>query len=541
MTMKSGESLIFLKLISMKVIRRKILNYLPSFHDICNLAQTSKLVYIFIQKEPLTRRMLLYDDKQRIVCRINKVLSDNCVGLKFQDIQFLKDIESEIVLYNVEKFLGEHILMNNTIIFTIEKLIDNFSESERLLYVRKLVEEINLSCPLRRFSERVIFKLENFNNQHMLLFVLSYMYHEYVSSIEIPISVLMVHSNKYCKLNKNIFNGFLNFNQLILSFNEFASRCEYNQTDSERIIEKIFNELSKRQNPVLTLVEGEQSTTENFFNFCSLILRIGAKYDIAIRYNSNILMLLTTKPNILSLFGKVFPYPKKEVIFSKETTIKNSKYLYSITRKLQNYRCLKTLNLGFDIFDITKNLEDIDTLNSSTLSLKNFKKLKCVSLNFFKYHDNINEMVNEVYYNNLKYLISLMPSTVETFEIIYCWRMTKEIICLIHEYMPNIKVLKLMYISEPLYFDIIVGFKHLEAFITCGKQKINIPQNLKLLCIGSLGDDENDIKGTTDKEILERYSINFSKVIQHKSGKFIFFNDLRHWNGYKKYIQESFF
>uniref|UniRef100_A0A0N5CHD7 F-box domain-containing protein n=1 Tax=Strongyloides papillosus TaxID=174720 RepID=A0A0N5CHD7_STREA len=540
MTMKSGESLIFLKLISMKVIRRKILNYLPSFYDICNLAQTSKLVYIFIQQEPLTRRMLLYDDKQRIVCRINKVLSDNCVGLKFQDIQFLKDIESERVLHNVEKFIGEHILKNNAIIFTIEKLIDNFSESERLLYVKELVGEVNLSCPLRRFSEKVIFKLENFNNQHMLLFLLSYMNHEYVSSIEIPISVLMVHSNKYYKLKENIFNGFPNFNQLILSFNEFASRCEYNQTDSERIVEKIFNELSRRQNPTLTLVEGDKPTTENFFNFCSLVLRIGTKYDIKIRYNSNISTPLTTKPNILSLFGKIYPYPKKEVIFSKDTTINNYKYFYSIIRRLQNYRCLKTLRLGFDIFDITKNFADIEKLNSPTFSLRNFKKLKNVSLNFLKYRDNVNEVVNEVYLNNLKYLISLMPSTVERLEIIYCWRMTKEIICLIREYMPNIKILKLMYFREPFYWDIIMGFKHLEAFITCGEQKINIPQNLKLLCIGSLEDDDNDIRSTIDKELLEHYSANFSKVIQHKSGKFIFFNDLRHWNGYKKYIQESF-
>ncbi|CEF65350.1 Hypothetical protein SRAE_2000003100 [Strongyloides ratti] len=508
-------------IMNIALIRSTIIKKIHSCRDIGNLSRTCKLIKFYIDKEKINKKMLCYEDFQS-------------VGSKFKE-NFTDEIIEDEVMNNVRQFPGEPVLFKNRVVLYLNDSLETFRESEHELFLKKLLEEVNMGDKLREDAE-ILELLTYFpGNEYLALDLLKYIKHDKIRIIQIALDAFVSSRDQYRKLNYDIFNGLPQFHELAIY--DPSTDEDYNEImESKEIVEEIIKLLSKRRNATLDLL-GLFWETE-LTDFIIMLFEMATKYKIKIKYRFDNYYLFDGSRNIFSNF-LYFNSPISECAGYIIITISCGEQFCNVIENLKLFKNLEKLQIKFGLFDIKEFVTKTGKFNSSNLTLKNCKKLKTIRFESqFTYVDYTDDdQFLSIVCDNLMYLSSLMPSTVERLELNNCWSITKETTMILSEYMPNIKFIigELVTYKDP---DCLNVFSNLQAYVSHVNDPIEIPKTVKLLVIGhrDIKDDDRPIA----QQLLKNYYQRFSKCLYNTKEEYIFFNNIRCWDTYKNFVQESF-
>uniref|UniRef100_A0A0K0FP95 ANK_REP_REGION domain-containing protein n=1 Tax=Strongyloides venezuelensis TaxID=75913 RepID=A0A0K0FP95_STRVS len=533
--MDTEENISLIKLMNIGLIRKNIIKNIKSCSDIGNLAKTCHKIKFLIQNDKIRKNIIWYKDVQRMYVKNKEnILEDQQVS-KLDDIEFRIQYHSENTLSDINECNDELINEEGIICIRIHNMIQNIEEKD--LFYKKIVEEINLNCHTRKDGKILDFLVIYNDNNYMTLPILSLMSHENITCIELLINVFLDDSCNFNQLDKNIFEGFPNFHKLLVwgTINEYKyNKLENNTT----IVEYILCELSKRKNPRIVLLSTYDSH-HVLIKYLNLFFRISSKYGVKVIYKVVNIFPLTNED-----YDSPFPIEECDYfspilnnttcIFNRILTCRN---FYFTTSNLQNFLNLQKLVLNFNFFDINKGLQRMEKLYSPILSLKSCKNLKMLTLAFDKY---INQKVClkvQMFSDNLKYLVSIMPPTVERLDINYGFTLTKDITEAISQCMPNIKILQVRFITN-IDNDCLSVFKNLKVFIYDQYYAISIPKTVKIVVIKFFQNQRSNNTEVLNQNVMKSYMEKFSVCLQSTMNDFIFFNDITSWDRYKHIIQD---
>uniref|UniRef100_A0A0K0EU30 F-box domain-containing protein n=1 Tax=Strongyloides venezuelensis TaxID=75913 RepID=A0A0K0EU30_STRVS len=520
------------------LVRKTILEKFSCVSDITNLAKTCQEMNYHLLGDKIKLKMYIYQDFQNVNVKDIHRSIENPDIITFENMIFEKDLRCYTEFDNVKNLNCEVFLKNHCINIFYKNWVEHFLKGERMLLVKKLWNNMNLECEVRK-NMKVLDFLINFSyNHHLVLYVLSQVKHNNIVRIKIPdITFMAYDTSVYEGLPYNIFEGFKKFSELEINCLYF----QYNYdglVKNKHIFENILRELSKRENATLILTFSRCDYI-HITKLTKMILEMTSKYKIKVNCNVRyILNLWSKKSNIISSSNISLHLPIKDYITIIKISISNSKVLLTIMKILQCLTNLKSLELEILFYNIRKNLKKEDKINGNDLSLINCIKLERVKFNFPDY-TNRNENVNiKKFSRNFKYLVSLMPRTIKRVELIKIPIITKNLAISMNENMPNIEILMIdeVLIKEP---NSIVPFNKLQTLICYKYIPIQIPPNIEVVAIKL--NHSNCNKTQLYNEIIKNYSQKFMKILQNtKDQRYIFFNNLKKWDTYKNIIEELF-
>uniref|UniRef100_A0A0K0DXG5 F-box domain-containing protein n=1 Tax=Strongyloides stercoralis TaxID=6248 RepID=A0A0K0DXG5_STRER len=533
--MRTKKELLFMDIMNIELIRSTVIKKIHSCRDIENLSRTCKLIKYYIDEEKINKKMLCYEDFQSVGSKFKENPSEDVNEEELRYIKFETINDSNKVMSDVRQFPGEPILFKNRIVLYLNDSLESFRENEHELFLKKLIEEVNLNDKLREDAE-ILELLTHFpGNEYLALDLLRYVTHNKIRIIQIALDAFVSSRDQYRRLNYDIFSGLPQFHELAIY--DPSTDEDYNEImESKEVVEEIIKLLSKRKNATLDLL-GLFWETE-LTDFIIMLFQMATKYKIKIKYRFDNYYLFDNSHNIFSNF-LYFNSPISECAGCIVITISCGEQFCNVIENLKLFRNLEKLQIRFGLFDIKEYVTKTGKLNSSNLTLKNCKKLKTIGFESqFTYVDyTVDDQFLSIVCNNLMYLSSLMPSTVERLELSNCWNITKDTTMILSEYMPNIKFI----ISELVSYkdsDCLSVFSKLQAYISHVNDPIVIPKTVKLLVIGhrDIKDDDRPVA----QQLLKNYYQRFSKCLYNTKEEYIFFNNIRCWNIYKKFVQESF-
>uniref|UniRef100_A0A0N5BZJ8 F-box domain-containing protein n=1 Tax=Strongyloides papillosus TaxID=174720 RepID=A0A0N5BZJ8_STREA len=540
--MKSEENLSIIQVMKNDLVRKNILNMIPSIYDIYNLSMTSRQIASLIEGEIIKRNMMMYSDFQRITIKIKEGIRSKSNVYSLEDIEFEKDEYSCETLNEVNQFIGETIHQDNRISFIICNFVDKIKKREQLLFIKKLIRKMNLNMELRKNSTILNLWVDFSCDHYMILHALSFMNHENIRRIELSQNVFL---SNYCSsdnnknLNTTLFDGFPKFHELLI-YGSLAVDNYNNLIENKNIIDVVLKELSSRKNATLILKLSDWGYHE-IAQYIHMVLEIADKYDIKVKYDGDFIsLLLCTKNNCLDIVEESINFPIKDFIFSVSITIENVKFFINCMKNLQHFKNLETLELKFMLFDIQKDFRKMNRLKLTYLSLQSCGKLKNVKFDFSDYLTEEDTSKIEIFKNNLENISSLMPNSIERVTIFNGFDLCKETTNIINKFMGDIKVLVVDGVSYKDE-DCLNIFKNLRTFISFQNLPIQIPNTVDFLFIAHRDSWINTKENSMDKELLTTYSKKFSKKLQYLDDEYIFFNDIKKWNIYKKLFQEIYY
>ncbi|CEF62679.1 Hypothetical protein SRAE_1000094900 [Strongyloides ratti] len=529
--MENESNYLFLDLIEIGLVRKKIFQKLSSFSDISNLGKTCSQIDFIINNDKIKKTFMCYEDKQIVEIKI-KDHNDSSV-YELDDVEFEKYNNSSGKLDELKVFFGERICLKSCINFYIDDVVDDFEKRERLLFVEKLVEELNFNHQIRNETKILNFMIDSFDNHDIILHTLSHICHKNIKRIEVPDSIFTASNDKYDGLNFNIFENLSQFNEFVI-YATPSIEIYKRLLDNKNIIDKILENLSKKENSTIIL--------ENLYHYHNKIIpyvlffnEISKKYNIKIKcnvnFNCNGLFLRRCKN---CLYETCTFFPIRELVTSIKFENGTSHNLFSIMQNWQNFTNLETLELAISDINIK---ECIQNNGSSVqfLSLKNCSTLKRVKFDLrssFKENDVLK--IQEVH-SNLIILMVMMPSTIEVLELLNIPDLNNILSLILNIHMENLKVLIMNRVSfKDLTF--LNNLKNLECYISNDNWIIEVPSTIKLLGIGHKNNKSKDDQLSINNKIINTYSNNFSKCLKSMNDQFIFFNESKYWDIYKKLL-----
>uniref|UniRef100_A0A0N5B2B2 Brix domain-containing protein n=1 Tax=Strongyloides papillosus TaxID=174720 RepID=A0A0N5B2B2_STREA len=144
--------------------------------------------------------------------------------------------------------------------------------------------------------------------------------------------------------------------------------------------------------------------------------------------------------------------------------------------------------------------------------------------------------------NNLIFIASLMPDTVERLKISRNFNLSSRITDKLNECMPNIKLLT-FYNGEIKNSVCLSAFRNLELFITGGRRRniFEIPKTIKCIVLDHRFFYTDNRNMNFKKELVRRCCESFLKYSRTNEGTYIFFNDVTQWGKYKRLVQECLY
>ncbi|CEF62802.1 Hypothetical protein SRAE_1000107100 [Strongyloides ratti] len=521
------------KVMEIGIIRKKILDHIPSFNSISNLAKTSKYLDYLIYNEKITRKMLQYFDKQKIVIKFEGEVSKNINKLKLEDINIIEDKEFYERLDNVKDFFGEVFICKSLIQINIENYVQKCREKDRKHFIKLFIDKMYLDCMVRREATNLKLSGDFHKNEYMILHVLCYINHKNITSIRIPIYSFISSIKNYNGLKNNIFKGFPNLNELII-YGHSTDIDYINVLKNKKIIKHVLKDLSRKKNP--TLILHFAKSNYKVFDYLLVILKIAKKYKINLKSNGEtIFPLFKLKENKPCSYTKCNHFPMEVITSYFNFEIYNSDQLLDIIVNLKCCSNLEKLELKINYNNIKEGLDKMMKSNSYILSFVQCKKLRKIKLDFNGYCGKEN-IEDQLFCQDLEYLISMMPKTIEKLELNYAYNLTTKTTKILNEYLPNIKLLIMNNVSYK-DFDCLKEFTNLQGLISNQNLPILLPRKLKLLTIKN----NNTMDGQKIKhiqiEFIKIFSEIFSKHLQYNKDYYIFFDDIRQWYMYKHLIQ----
>uniref|UniRef100_A0A0K0EXR6 F-box domain-containing protein n=1 Tax=Strongyloides venezuelensis TaxID=75913 RepID=A0A0K0EXR6_STRVS len=531
--MEKDDENLFRKLTNINLVRQCIFKQLPSADDICNFSKVSRDMYNNTNEDVIKKNIKWYTDMQIIKIRPIESNLPTKSPMKLRNIKFEKD-ENNLNMYDELKcFNGETARNWNCITITIENSIQKLRKFDRVPFFKRLAREVNINCERRKDVKILSFILKaNFNHQ-MLLYTLGYMKHDRVERITIPSAVFLSDALHPKEIKCSIFEGFPELRELSIYI---TPNYDYFSNDfmNENIMDHVFKEFSRKEGAKILLTDADY-VYGTFPNIVNLILIIATKYQIKITCNGCSLFKMIN--NFNSPF-EIDNLQLKDLITSVEFSTPGSKVFPELIRQLELLRNLQKLSMQFHFFIIHKAFSKSKMSNLNYPSLKNSTNLKEVKLVFIDFAEECElyegrDYVEQTIIDNIKFLASLMPRTIEKLELWYFNNMSKEVSDIIAEHMPNIKVLK-TYKVKSRDAKWLLSFKNLQVYITHNKDMIEIPSSVELLGIknshiyGGANDDP------VEKYVVDYYTSKYTKCFNNESNEFYFFNKIEQWISFKQ-------
>uniref|UniRef100_A0A0K0F2S2 F-box domain-containing protein n=1 Tax=Strongyloides venezuelensis TaxID=75913 RepID=A0A0K0F2S2_STRVS len=539
-----NRKLTFIDVFRVDLIRKKILYNLPTLYDFGSLAKTCRSVNYLIYNDVIRKDMFRFFDEQHIFI---KYYGERWVPNRgnIDGVEFFADEEFYMELERAQKFNGETIIFKNEINFEITNVLEDISMYNNELFVNKFIKECDFNCDTRKEATNLELRIDdvlaNRNNHCLILYIICYMEHPNITRIKIPDTAFMSDSTTYTNLKSSIFNGFPKFHELIICAPRMQSGFR-RFMKNKNILENILKELSKKENATLTL-ECYSEEWNVFVNVVHMIRELSLKYNVKIKCDvGHIIPLQETRRDIVCSTERCILFPIEGLISSFFNYISSFSMFFCTFRNLQYFINLEKMELRLSHFDIIGESKKIRTFNYDILSLKTCNRLKHVKIEFLDELMDDEDINYEAIYSNVKFISSLMPKCVERLELWNVPGMSNDIMKIINENMPIIKILVTW---EVTYKDIdcLNILQNLKAYVSYQSISVEIPRTVELLAIGSTNYSENDEmeKKMMYEEILRKHSERFSKRVQSSQGRYIFFNDVRMWSKYKRLFQNNLY
>uniref|UniRef100_A0A0K0FJB8 F-box domain-containing protein n=1 Tax=Strongyloides venezuelensis TaxID=75913 RepID=A0A0K0FJB8_STRVS len=542
--MEIAQSLTFLDIMRINLIRKTILSKIPSFTDISNLAKTCKLVYYHIQKEAIIKNMITFSDfPQLTIGKKNKNLEYSS-SIELPNIEFIHNTKLRERLNIVENFFGEAILNENCIFFTLNQRIQKFKDSDSVLITEKLKGEMSfLNDSIRKNAKFLHLRIANTKcSHHLMLQLLSFMNHQNIKRITIPLSCFIYDNTSCYKLRENIFEGFPKLCELrmLVNFETSNNLLTISKlTKHINIMEHVLKDLGKRKDATL-IFEIPDCGYCKMESYVQMIFEIATIYKIKIKTNVKCMIPPYDKRNqIFRRPENCALFPIRETVTSVKENICNFKVFFNTFKILQTFTNLESLELSLLVFNIQNEINNEGEKLCDILSLKNCKMLNDLKLYFANSPTRLDNYGKETFLNNLKFICSLMPNTIKSLELINIFDLTWEITKVMSETMSNIEII----ISDSVIYkdkNCLNNFKSMKGFISFDIPNFNIPSTVELLGIKHNNNSRNDRNAPLGHELIKTYSKKFSKTLHDKDGNFVFFNDIINWGMYKNIVQENF-
>ncbi|CEF66919.1 Hypothetical protein SRAE_2000158500 [Strongyloides ratti] len=512
---------------------------IPSYNDFESLAKTSRDIDSIIYWQKITKEMSFYHDFQSINIRVKEGTSDGLNVIKIENINIERDRRFYREEENFINFYGERFLRSNCTMIFYSNWIEGYLESERKLFVAKIFNEINLNCQLRENTKFLDILIDFSYHHSIILYVLSKLKHPNIERIKITDSVFMAHkTNEYNQLESNMFEGFSNLHELEIGcifFSHYYKRLLKNTS----VLEHVFNDLSKKKEATLILTFAP-CEYDNMIKLIDLTTKIIGKYKIKLKCNLNHVLETIDGTNNINYTPRVFSYLSiNKYITSLTIGVRNSRYFINIMRNLQVFTNLESLQLEFLFFNLTKNINVEERCKKNHLSIKNITKLTKLKL-YFSDFLNKNKNINiKKFLTNFKYLISLMPTTIQKLELVLVPMLNEKVVKVINKCLPNITILRT---NRVILNDIncLMPLGNLKILICHQDLPLKVPDTVELFGIKkrfTLYDEKHMSKY---EQLIESYTEKFTKKIQDTNQRCIFFNDVKKWNYYKCVIEEDF-
>ncbi|CEF62757.1 C-type lectin domain and C-type lectin-like domain and C-type lectin fold domain-containing protein [Strongyloides ratti] len=527
--MKVGQNLSFIEIMETGLLRKNILKWVPTFEDIQNLTKTCKIINFYIKNDIIRKKMFWYKDERSVTMKVKDGFQNDLAVLSMNDIDFSPKECNLDILDTASNFNGEVVASSNCIFVKIENMIQYYRGEKDNLFFKMLVDAIDLNFQTRKNATILDFTSNSPDNSSMILYALCYMQHENIKRIKIQKSALMSDCSGNDIILDNIFEGFPNLNELVI-FGNVTKNDYFKLLENEKILHYILKDLSKKNDPTIVLTS-TYNTYQTFILYNHMFIKLAKKYNVKIK--CNLINLLPLSNNKGSGFYSIerCPYfvPMGKHITSIANDIKSSRVFFNIMKNMQGLENLEMLIISLRFSDLKKGLQRMKIFDFDNLSLKNCKYLKRVILYFEGYKEKRNDLRIPIFYNNLKFLASLMPSCVERFDLINGFELTNEITETISKFMPNIKLLITYDVS---YKDstCLNAFKNLQAFISYDYYNIDIPKSVKFLAILQRVSLTDCVDESLNQKVLSTYSKRFKKSLQTTKGDYIFFNDILQWD-----------
>uniref|UniRef100_A0A0N5BCV2 F-box domain-containing protein n=1 Tax=Strongyloides papillosus TaxID=174720 RepID=A0A0N5BCV2_STREA len=530
------DKLSILDILGVGIVRKQVLNKLYSFMDINNLTKSCKWINFYIYNDKIRRNMFCFTDFPKITIRVKDGNVANPIMPSLEDIEFRKDEESLKVLNEGENFLGEAIVKKDQILLYINNYIENVREGDYELFIRKFVQEMDINRPIRKTATILDFGVPSCNrhniqyNHHMILYALSYMHHENITRVVVPTYSFMSDSIKYRELRHNIFNGFPKLHELVI----YGSLLETDYTkliNNRSTFENILRELATKENATLVLVHLNREIYP-VFNFVRMVMEMAERYNIKVKCDAE--SLIDPRKEIVSSNERYSFISIADIITSVKCSIGNPKIFINFMKNVQFLRNLETLDLSYRIMDIERSCKTNSDLDAGFISFKHCKKLRKIKLKLAESFDSNYGFKNDKLLNVIKFIISLMPTSVEILELWHVYNINEEFTGAINDFLPNIKVLRTFDVSykDP---ECLGSFKNLQALLLCDNYPTKVPDTVKLLALKYLNKEDDDEESMfANQALLECYSKKFTKSLQDIDGTHIFFNNIGHWDMYKR-------
>uniref|UniRef100_A0A0N5BV65 F-box domain-containing protein n=1 Tax=Strongyloides papillosus TaxID=174720 RepID=A0A0N5BV65_STREA len=538
--MEAEKNLTFLKLMEINLIRKSILARIKTFEDIQSLTKTCRLLNFYIQNDLIRKQILWIKDEQYVTIKVEDDFHGDSNMLYSNGIEFISKASNHDVLNGEINFNGEIVSSANCIFVQIKDATQNYRREKNELFFWNLAKEIKLNLKGRKNATTIDFTGSFSNNSSTILNALCYMEHENIRKIKVPKNIFMSDYNGYDILSCDVFKGFPNLCELAIFGN--INKNDFKRiVENKNVLEHVLKELSKKNNPRLVLTS-TYNTYKTFIMYSHMFLNLAKKYGIEV--SCNLINLLPLSDNKKSSFYSVercsYFEPISKHISSIANNIINCRVFLNVMKNSQTLTNLEMLIISFRFFDIKKGLQRMDQLNCDALSLKHCKKLKRVVLYFEGYGEKKADLRVTTFHSNLKYLTSLMPDSVERFDLVNGFELTNEITETINKYMPKIKSFTTYEVS---YKDsnCLEALKNLQEFISYESLNIVIPSTVKFLAILQRSSHDNYTVKPLSQELFKTYSSRFKKHLQSTKGDNIFFNDILQWDMYKRIILGSYY
>ncbi|CEF65037.1 Hypothetical protein SRAE_1000329000 [Strongyloides ratti] len=538
--MDNPKHISFVKFMEYDFVRKCLYKNVHLLTDIENLAKSTNELQYFFENDKIKKDIMWLKDDQYLSVNVEEELMQISDIPILEKITFQKDTKSSELLSTASQYHGEIILYKNQLTFDVNFNVTEITYEERTKIVEKFIEELNLNDQLRKDATTLKFINSCNQNSSMILQALSLMNHSNIKRIEIPTNTLL-NDQYICRKKfplKKIFQGFPNLHEVSLYVPNH--KCNYiDVIDEENVIAYIIKNLSRKKNATLIF---------NNIDPCnySMTKSIETIYKFSGQYNVEIKVELNSSFSDYYSISEVFFHPIElwysinKIVISDSHIISGPKRYIKSMIYLKFFVTLEKLMLSFNNFDIKQGIFPVYKLYPEVFSLKHFNQLKKITLYFsLSSCDGYDKMV-KLFQNNLIFLGSLMPNTIEELEIINGYELSTEVTEVLHKNMPNIKVL---YTNDVTFKDndCLCSFKNLKFFISKGCPFIKVPKTVELVVVGHRYFHVSRRKQSPCQKIIKHYSERFSKYLYDITGKYIFFNDITKWSQYKFMIQNIFY
>uniref|UniRef100_A0A0N5BSC5 F-box domain-containing protein n=1 Tax=Strongyloides papillosus TaxID=174720 RepID=A0A0N5BSC5_STREA len=533
--MDATKEISFTELMKIDGVRRHILKYALKFSDIKNLARTCRSLCVLISGDSIGRDIMWIDDYSYLTIKCKRGFKNVSKVPIWEKVNIIKNKCYDGQLEEGIKFYGETINYRNGTFIVVNLDIGTYTHEEHVSLVQKIAEKIMLNHQLRSDVETLDFRnICDRRQRSLLIECISYMNHGSVKRIKLPVDIL---KNCKCLRNPNVwvrdmFDGFPDLNEVYFSVQFRESRYKTSFGNGSTIL-YIIKSLSKKRNGTIIFRHVPPDDVEfikNVRKIYGLCDRYGVKIKLEIF--SDDLDIVERSIHITNPSNA--PFSINSLITVYRLVIHCSKPFPEYIENFRFYENLEVLNIRLYHINFSDGIKDTCMSDLDRYSFRNCRKLKEVTLYCMGNCNEHRECTEEMFVNNLLFIGSLMPDTVERLKIINYQRrlsMSSRITEKLSEYMPNVKMLTL-YDGEFKNCDCLGAFKNLEIFITRGSPIIEIPKTIKLFVADLSGYIDHD------KEIVRRYSKRFLKYLHTTTGEYIFFNDITQWRKYKCVIQK---